>query len=89
MPPFLTLYLLLINLAAFVAMGADKRRAQRRRWRIPEATLMTLALLGGGIGAAAGMYLFRHKTRHPKFSVGLPLIVVLEYGALLYFLMTA
>lgn len=81
MSPYLLAYLLAVNLIAFAAMGIDKRRAQRHRWRIPEATLMALALLGGSIGGMAGMYLFRHKTRHPLFFVGIPAIFVAE-GAL-------
>ena len=57
-------------------MLVDKRRAKKKRWRIPEVTLLASALLGGSIGALAGMYLFRHKTRHLKFKLGLPLILV-------------
>ena len=71
-------YLQLVNLAAFAAFGIDKRRAKRGRWRIPEATLMILAVIGGSIGALAGMYLFRHKTRHHKFTIGIPAILVLQ-----------
>lgn len=69
-------YLLLINAAAFVLMLADKLKAQNGMWRIPERTLMGSALLGGSIGALMGMYLFRHKTRHPKFTVGIPAILI-------------
>lgn len=71
-------YLLLINAAAFVLMLADKLKARNNRWRIPERTLMLSALLGGSVGALAGMYLFRHKTKHPKFTIGIPAILIAE-----------
>ena len=70
------LYLLLMNAAAFILMLADKIKAKNHRWRIPESTLIASALLGGSIGALAGMYLFRHKTRHPKFTLGIPVILI-------------
>ena len=70
------IYLLLINIIAFIAMGADKSRARRHLRRIPEATLLLFAVIGGSVGALCGMYLFRHKTRHAAFSVGLPLILL-------------
>lgn len=85
MPPYLWGYFLVINLAAFAAMGVDKRRARLHRWRISEAALMALSLLGGSIGALLGMYCFRHKTRHALFYLGNPLIFAVEYGALIYF----
>ena len=59
-------------------MLADKRKARKKKWRIPESTLMLVALIGGSIGCLSGMYLFRHKTRHPKFTVGVPLILALQ-----------
>lgn len=74
----LLLYLELINLAAFVMMGADKHRARVHRERIPEAVLLAVAVAGGSIGAIAGMLLFRHKTLKPKFSVGLPVILGMQ-----------
>lgn len=80
----LTVYLVIINLIAFLAMAIDKYKAIRKLWRIPERTLIGLALLGGGIGANLGMHLFRHKTRHPKFFIGLPIIFLIEYIPLLY-----
>ena len=79
MPPqIFTTYLILINAVGFALMLLDKHRARRGAWRIPEATLMAVALAGGSIGTIAGMYLFRHKTRHPKFTLGLPLIFLLQ-----------
>lgn len=74
------IYLQLVNLTAFAAFGVDKWKARRNRWRIPEAALMTLAVIGGSIGALAGMYLFRHKTRHHKFTIGVPAILILQVG---------
>lgn len=71
-------YLILVNALSFVLMLADKLKARRGAWRIPEATLLGSALLGGSIGAIAGMKLFRHKTRHPRFCIGLPLILALH-----------
>ena len=71
-------YLVLINAAAFLLMLIDKQKARRGAWRIPEATLIGTAILGGGIGAIAGMRLFRHKTKHPKFYLGLPAILAVQ-----------
>lgn len=78
-------YLVLINAAAFVLMLADKQKARRGAWRIPEATLLGVAVLGGSIGAIAGMQLFRHKTRYWKFKLGLPLILAAQIGLVLFF----
>ena len=69
-------YLFLINALAFLLMLADKRKAKKKAWRIPESTLLTIAALGGSLGAIAGMYLFRHKTRKPHFFIGLPVMVL-------------
>lgn len=74
----LTTYLVLVNAAAFVLMLSDKQKAKKGAWRIPERTLLTAAVLGGSIGSIAGMYLFRHKTRHLKFKIGLPLILAVQ-----------
>ena len=75
---FLLLYLILINATGLLLMLADKRRAVKKRWRIPEATLLFVAVIGGSLGGLIGMYLFRHKTRHLKFSAGLPVILILQ-----------
>lgn len=72
------IYLLLINAAAFFLMLADKHKARKNKWRIPERTLLGAALIGGSIGALAGMYTFRHKTKHPKFYIGIPVILVCQ-----------
>lgn len=74
----LAIYLLIINAAAFLFMLADKLKARRGSWRIPEKTLLWLAIFGGSLGALLGMNLLRHKTQHPKFSFGLPLILVCQ-----------
>ena len=71
-------YLLAINLIAFLAMFIDKKRAKWGKWRIKESTLFALVLLGGGIGGIAGMYTFRHKTKKPMFKIGFPAILIIE-----------
>lgn len=75
---YFLLYLLIINAAGFLSMLADKHRARKNLWRIPERTLMVIALLGGSIGTLAGMYTVRHKTKHRKFTVGVPLILAAQ-----------
>lgn len=67
-------YLVAVNLLGLAVMGADKRKAQHHRFRIPERSLFLIALLGGSMGIWAGMYVFCHKTRHLKFVVGMPVI---------------
>ena len=74
----LMIYLVIINLIAFLTFGADKRRARRDRRRVRESTLFLLAAIGGSIGALLGMYVFRHKTRHWYFCVGIPAILILQ-----------
>ena len=71
-------YLLIINAAGFFSMLADKFKAKKNRWRIPERTLLLIAALGGSVGSLLGMYLFRHKTLHPKFTIGMPLILATQ-----------
>ena len=71
-------YLLSIHAAAFLLMLADKHKARKNLWRVPEAVLMGSALLGGSVGALAGMYACRHKTKHLKFTVGIPVILALQ-----------
>ena len=77
-------YLLLINAAAFVLMLADKQKARKKRWRIPERTLIGSAALGGSIGALLGMYTFRHKTKHLKFTLGIPAILMAQIVLVLW-----
>ena len=78
------LYLFAINVVAFFAFGIDKLKAKRDKWRIPESTLLSMAVLGGSIGAIAAMALFRHKTLHLKFRYGVPLILILQLVGLIY-----
>ena len=75
------LYLLIVNAAAFLLMLTDKHKARKKLWRIPESTLLLSAAIGGSIGALAGMYAFRHKTRHLKFTLGVPAILILQIAA--------
>lgn len=74
----LLVYLLIINAAGFVLMLADKYKAKKNLWRIPEATLIGVAVLGGSLGSLLGMYGIRHKTKHPKFSIGIPVILGIQ-----------
>jgi len=74
----LMIYLFLINALAFVLMLMDKQRAKEKAWRIPEATLMGIAAIGGSLGALLGMQLARHKTKHPKFTIGVPVFLILH-----------
>lgn len=71
-------YLIIINALSFLLMLIDKQKAKKDRWRIPEKTLIAVALLGGSLGGIAGMKLFRHKTKHPKFYIGLPVILAVQ-----------
>lgn len=77
----LAAYLLIINIIAFAAMGADKSKARRKLRRISEKHLFLPVVLGGGLGGILGMYFFRHKTKHWYFVVGFPAILILEAGA--------
>ena len=81
---YVLLYLLIINVIGFLAMGLDKLKAKKEWWRIPEGTLMMICLFGGGIGTIAGMYKFRHKTKKLKFSVGMPTILISEIALIIY-----
>ncbi len=74
----IVIYLLIINIITLLAMYIDKRKAKKGKRRIPEKTLFTLVILGGGIGGIIGMYVFRHKTKKTRFIVGFPLILILE-----------
>ena len=74
----LLIYLVIINAVGFILMLVDKIKAKKNLWRIPEATLFLAAALGGSIGSIAGMYTFRHKTKHVKFILGMPLILAAQ-----------
>ena len=79
------IYLLAINALGFGIMLFDKYAAKNKMWRIPEATLMGIAAIGGSLGCLCGMYTVRHKTKHIKFTLGIPVILVIQL-LLLYFL---
>ena len=75
---YLYLYLTLINALGFLVMLADKKKAKKNRWRIPEKTLLGIAALGGSLGSLLAMKLFRHKTRHAAFSIGIPILLAVQ-----------
>ena len=75
---YFIIYLIIVNLIAFIAMYLDKRKARYGKWRIPEQSLLVLALIGGSIGSIIGMYTFRHKTKKLRFSIGFPIILLLQ-----------
>ena len=82
----LIIYLIGINVVTFFIYGVDKWKARREKWRIPEDTLIWLAIAGGSIGALLGMYLFRHKTQHKKFNLGIPAIILVQAVIVYFFL---
>ena len=79
----IALYFIIVNIVGFAAMGIDKHKAKKRSFRIPEATLFLLAIIGGSIGCIVGMYFFRHKTLHWYFVYGMPAILILQILILL------
>ena len=83
---YLYIWLAGINIAAFVMAGIDKKRAKEHKWRIRESTLIGAAIVGGSVGLLLGMLVFRHKTKHPKFTIGVPIILIIQIIlAVLYF----
>ena len=81
---FVLLYLLTINAAGFLSMLVDKHKAKKNQWRIPERTLLSLCALGGSLGGLLGMKLFRHKTLHLRFSVGIPVMLAVHVVILVF-----
>lgn len=77
-------YLLAINALTFLLYGIDKYKAKKNQWRISEATLLTMAAIGGSIGAWAGMRIWHHKTMHKKFKYGIPLIIIMQIAVAVY-----
>lgn len=84
---FILIYLVIVNAAGFVVMTLDKLYAKKNMWRIPEHTLLGIAAIGGSIGVWAAMYAVRHKTKHRKFTIGVPVILIAQIGIALYFLL--
>ncbi len=84
MKELLTLYLMIVNVLVFLMYGMDKRKAKKKKWRIPESSLIFSAFLGGAFGALIGMHLFHHKTRHMQFRVMVPISVILWVGIIVY-----
>ena len=80
----LAYYLLGINAVTFIVYGIDKYKAKKAKWRIPEATLLLLAVLGGSIGAWIGMKVWHHKTMHKKFKYGIPAILLIQIALMTY-----
>ena len=81
---YLAYYLLGINAVTFIVYGIDKYRAKKAKWRISEATLLLLAVLGGSIGAWIGMKVWHHKTMHKKFQYGVPAILLIQIALIAY-----
>lgn len=77
-------YIIAVNIITFIVYGVDKLKAKKGWWRIPETTLLLLAAIGGSIGAWCGIMVFRHKTKHLKFKIGVPLIFILQFALLVY-----
>lgn len=77
-------YVVLINILTWILFGIDKWKAKRNKWRIPEATLLFFAAIGGSFGALCGMYFFHHKTKHKKFFIGVPVILLLQIAVIVY-----
>lgn len=82
----IVIYLLAINAITFLSMGFDKWKAKKGHWRTKEKTLLTLVLLGGGIGGIAGMYIFRHKTKKMRFYIGFPLILITQLVCIILYI---
>ena len=81
---FIAIYIIAVNLVTFVTYGIDKYKYIKRKWRISEATLLTMAVIGGSIGAWTGMIVWRHKTMHKKFTIGIPIVFVIHLFIVIY-----
>ena len=80
----IVIYLIAVNITEFLLFGIDKRKAIMGEWRVPESTLLSLAVFGGAVGGILGMRIFHHKTKHPKFYVGIPAILAIEIAVLCF-----
>ncbi len=83
----LLIYLIFANLLSFLLMGLDKYKARKRLWRIKESTLFLTSVIGGSLGSLLGMFLFHHKTKHTKFLIGMPVILIVHISAMFLFFM--
>ena len=86
---YIAVYLIIMNLAGFVFMAIDKRKARRNKWRIPEAILFLFAIFGGSAGCLLGMHVFHHKTQKPRFYIGIPVILTIQLLAVAYLVFLA
>lgn len=84
MNKIIIIYLVAVNLIAFIVYGLDKLQAKRGGWRIPESTLLWLAAAGGSVGALTGMQTWRHKTLHKKFTLGVPAILIVQLALVVW-----
>lgn len=78
------IYLIAINIVGVIINIADKQKAKHHKWRIPEATLFAIAVLGGSIGSYATMKIIRHKTKHKSFMIGFPVIIIIQITLAIY-----
>lgn len=83
---FLAVYFIIVNIVGFIMSAVDKSAAKRHKWRVPEKNLFAVSLLGGAVGTLISMLLFRHKTKHKRFMIGIPLIILAQI-LLLHFLL--
>jgi len=83
----LLIYLIFANLLSFLLMGLDKHKARKRLWRIKESTLFLTSVIGGSLGSLLGMFLFHHKTKHTKFIIGMPVILIVHISVMFLFFM--
>ena len=81
---YILIYLAIVNVLSFLLMLIDKVKAKKQRWRIKERTLLSICAIGGSVGGLLGMYLFRHKTLHKRFSIGIPLMLLSHIAIGLY-----
>lgn len=85
MNKILIVYLVIINILSLTVIYIDKVKARKKKWRVPERNLIGLAILGGSLGTIIGMYSFRHKTKHIKFTLGVPAIILVQFSLLLLY----
>ena len=85
---WIVVYFAAVNLIGYASMGIDKYRAQNHKWRISEAMLFFFAIIGGSVGSIIGMRFFRHKTKHKKFTIGLPIILLIQIAIVIYLIVS-